>query len=134
MGVEGRVVVDSSVFAAILLKEPGHEANAQALSVVRGVYSVPFFRFEVANALWKQKKWSETDLDAALETLWKIPVSQRFEMADAQVAMQLARTHNHPYYDTAFIALAQNLNLPLWTLDKRQASLAATCDVTVVAL
>jgi hypothetical protein len=38
------------------------------------------------------------------------------------------------YYCPPLDILAYNLNLPLWTLDKRQANLAGMCGVPVVAL
>lgn len=131
MPADDRLVLDSSVLAAILLREPGHEVLATRLSSLRSVCAGPFFRFEVANALWKQKDWSLGELNAALEVLFSLPVDETFTIEDARVAMTMARTHNHPFYDTAFVALAQGRSLPLWTLDKRQAALASMCGVVV---
>ena len=124
-----RVVVDSSVFAAILLREPGHAALTSRLTALRSVRTAPFFRFEVANAIWKQKHWSDADAAVAIDVLFTLPVDEDFDAADARAAMDLAREHNHPFYDAAFIALARRHDQPLWTLDRRQAALAAACGV-----
>lgn len=127
-----RTVVDSSVFAAILLREPGHEDNAERFYSLRSVHAPPFFRFEVANALWKQKNWEPENTEAALNVLFTLPVNESFSPEDATAAMAISRDYGHPFYDTASIAMAQLRNLPLWTLDKRQAAIAMACNVTTL--
>lgn len=130
MPADDRVVVDSSVFAAILLREPGYMALAKRLTALRSVRTAPFFRFEVANAIWKQKHWADPDAAAAVEVVFNLPVDVDFSLADAQAAMEIARTHDHPFYDAAFVALARHHDLSLWTLDRRQAALAGECGVS----
>lgn len=126
------MVVDSSVFAAILLREPGSDRIALRLSNAGRVCSAPFFRFEVANALWKQKHWPDEEVRSALDVLLNLPVTETFTAADAWLAMDLARSCNHPFHDAAFVALAKGLGLPLWSLDARQRELAAACGVVVL--
>lgn len=124
MPAEAGAVVDSSVFAAILLREPGHLDMAHRLGGLQQIHAPPFFRFEVANALWKQRAWSLDDRQRALDVLLALPVDEVFTTDDARRALVLAVEHEHPFYDTAFVALAQRHELPLWTLDRRQATLA----------
>lgn len=129
-----RLVIDSSVFAAILLREPGHEHLAAHLGTLRTACTAPFFRFEVANAIRKQRHWSTDDARGALKVLFGLPVEEGLLSEDASDAMDLARAHDHPFYDTVFIALARRHGYPLWTLDRKQATIAGKADVKVFAL
>jgi predicted nucleic acid-binding protein len=131
MPAEASAVVDSSVFAAILLREPGHLELAERIGALLMVHAPPFFRFEVANALWKHREWPLEERQRALDTLFALPVDETFGRDDAQRALSLAVEHAHPFYDTAFIALAARRALPLLTLDQRQAELAKGVGVRV---
>ncbi len=131
MAAEDGLIVDSSVIASVVLREPGHEVRARRLAALDFVCSAAFFRFEVANAVWKQKDWPDEDVQAALDLIFNLPIHNEFDSNDAVVAMDIARRHNIPFYDAAFIALARNRSLPLWSLDKRQRDVAKASGVLV---
>ena len=124
MPAEPGLVVDSSVFASIFLREDGFRRRAAELAEVEHVRAAPFFRFEVANALWKQRHWPEREVERALGTLFALPIDVGFGAEDARRTTKLARRFGYTFYDMAFVALALREHLPLWTLDQRQAAIA----------
>ncbi len=133
MGASDSAVVDSSILAAVLLREPGFEGYAKRLGALTHARTAPFARFEVANALWKQRALTEVDAKRALELLFSLPLDDSFDLDDAQRAFLIARDAAHPFYDAAFIAIAEEEALPLWTLDQGQARIAKERGIEVVA-
>jgi predicted nucleic acid-binding protein len=129
MSAEDRLVVDSSVVASVVLREPGYEVLARRLAALEFVCSAPFFRFDVANAVWKQRDWPDEEVQVALDLVFSLPIHDEFGSDDAAVAMDIARRHHLPFYDAAFIALARNRRLPLWSLDRRQREVAEASGV-----
>ena len=123
-------VVDSSVWAAVWLREPGCEDWAAALAGLQRVRSAPFFRFEVANALWKRRQRLPAATRASLtERLFALPVDESFEADDGRITLDLACEAGLTFYDMAFVQLARRHRVSLWTLDKRQAAAAAALGV-----
>jgi predicted nucleic acid-binding protein len=133
MADESRLVVDSTVFAALFLREPGFEDLAARLSSLRTVRTVPLFRFEVANAIWKSRNLTLGEAEAAIDALFRLPVSEEFGTADAAEAIRIARHRGHPLYDCAFVAIAKAEGFALWTLDHRLAEVARLEGVRVVS-
>lgn len=84
------LVVDTSVIAAMLLREPGWQAISTRLASLDTVRTAPFFRFECANVVGKQRADA-----AAIDLVWALPVDDRFDVADAQEAYPLAGPHLH---------------------------------------
>jgi predicted nucleic acid-binding protein len=123
-----RAVVDTSVFAAIVVREAGWRELAQRLAALRTVRTAPFFRFECANVVWKKRRDIGTEVaNAALELTWAFPTNDRFELEDARAAVAIGTARGLAFYDSAFLAIARRDDLPLWTLDARQAE-AARCE------
>jgi predicted nucleic acid-binding protein len=117
-------VVDASVLAAIALSEDGSGVLSERLAGMARVCSVPFCRFEVANALWKARSLSEHEVQVRVEILFDFPLDEAFPVEAARAAMAVARRHRITFYDAAYIALARQEGLPLWTLDRRQSGAA----------
>lgn len=132
MAGETRAVVDSTVFAAIFLREPGFEVLADRLGRLRRVRTAPFFRFEVANALWKHRKLPVEDAEAAMDALWRLPVDDSFGGEAARETLRVARARGQAFYACAFVVLARREGFPLWTLDRRQAAIAREEGVILV--
>ena len=120
------LVVDTSVIAAMLLREPGWQAIATRLASLDAVRTAPFFRFECANVVWKQRADA-----AAIDLVGALPVDDRFDVADAKEALRIGLEHGLPFYDAAFLALATRASLPLWTLDRRQADVGRAIGVAI---
>lgn len=129
-------VVDVSVIMAFLLNEP-YTDNAIALfrqANLPNQLCVPdFATAECVNVLWKQVRFqgmAQMTAEQLIADLLALPLSYYavgHGYADA-LRYQLA------IYDSVYIALAKQLGYPLITVDQRQATAAATENVTVKAI
>jgi len=117
-------VVDATVFASIFLREEGWSAHASKLADLTVVCSVPFFRYEVANAVWKHREIPGSQAVTLTRMVFNFAVDDAFPPEQSQLATRIARKHRLPFYDSAYIAQAQARGLPLWTLDRGQAAAA----------
>lgn len=127
------VVIDASALVALVTNEPaaptvseliqrwgseGTEMNAPALA-----------RYEIANALAKQAA-SDNLGEEAIDEAWAVldelpviyhPLSDGPSVVHATLALQ-----RRSAYDAAYLALAQDLDAELWTLDGPLARNAST--------
>jgi predicted nucleic acid-binding protein len=126
-------VVDASVLAALFLREAGWQEISARLDALTQVCSVPFFRFEVANAVWKRPEIPDSQAPTLAYMVFDFPVDDAFLPEVSTLSMRLARTHQLPFYDAAYIAQARARGLPLWTLDRRQAQVARLEHVEVIS-
>ena len=78
---------------------------------------VPFLvKFEIPNALLKGKKMAISEAADALDALQKFPFNYKDFDYDLMVAAyQIAYDYNLTFYDSSFIALAENLSCSLIT-------------------
>lgn len=128
--MDGEVVVDSSVWSAVWLREPGWEGWQAALASAPTLRAAPFFRFEVANVLWKRRAVvPAAERDRLVAALFAVPVSDDFDGEDARATLELACQSGMTFYDMAFVALARRHGATLWTLDRRQAEAARAAGV-----
>ena len=112
-------VVDTSVVLKWIVREAGSDA---ARSWVGASLAAPdFIRAELANALWKKVRIGEIEPHQALRGLEHglEPVSLVPTMPLVERALPLALTLAHPVYDCIFLTLAESLNMPLLTADKK---------------
>ena len=127
-----RLVVDTTIFATIVLREGDWRELAGRLASLRAIFAAPFFRFECANVVWKRRRELGAEASAAaLDLVWGLGVDERFDVADAHRALILGRNHQLPFYDAAFIAVAEREGVPLWTLDGRQGDVASALGVVL---
>ena len=129
------IVIDASVLAAFVLKEPRWEILRKYIS---NSVSVDYVVDEVANVIWKyfyRGLLSENDAHVRLRVLLRIVGKNVILYDDKRFivdAFDLALRHRIAIYDSLYIALAKRLGLPLATLDRRQASIAQKEGVEVV--
>ena len=112
-------VVDTSVAVKWYASEP--DSEIAALMLGRPLAAPDLIRAEVCNALWKKVRKGEltpTQARAALPQLAR-SVTLLPSEALAESALDLALELGHPIYDCIFLALAQTLDFPLITADKR---------------
>lgn len=116
-------VVDTMVFAYCLLGVvPHHEASASVLEALGEVWVPDSVRSELANVMWQWCRAGRVALDLATLALddadalidYAVPANELWHRA-----LELAVEHNHPAYDTLFIALAEARNLSLLTYDNK---------------
>ncbi len=132
------IVIDASALAAFLLKEPIWKELAEYLKYA---VSIDHIVKEVANTIWKAHMLRRIiDANNAIR-LYRILLS----MMDVNIlieaenkymdeAFKIALKHNITVYDALYIALAKRKNLPLLTLDKKQARIAKKLGIHVVSL
>jgi len=130
------IVVDASALAAFLLKEPGWRRLAKYL--VNAV-SVDHVVKEVANAIWKayalRSMVGEADalrLYQLLSSMVGVNIVVEPEERYVENALRIAMEHKVTVYDALYLALAREKNLPLLTLDKRQAQVARRLGIELV--
>ena len=117
------IVIDASILAAYILKEP----NWKKLEIfIMSSCSVELIVKEVANSIWKAfyrgliSKEDANKKFLALISLININMKLYEQSRIIQEAYIIAMKHNITIYDSIYIALAKKLKAKLVTLDKRQ--------------
>jgi len=132
------IVVDASVLAAFILKEPGWRGLA---GYIKRCTSVDHVLKEVSNAIWRAcivKGY--IDLSSARELLEVLmSLVERNMVLEPEErylseALEVALEDKITVYDALYIAMARARNLPLLTLDKGQARVARSYGVEVVVV
>lgn len=120
------VVADASAVTAILLGERPASGIAEAFQN-RHVVAPDFALVEVANALWKGWRRGvipgeqvSTRLDEARALIASLVSAADLLDRAAALSVELS----HPVYDCLYIALAEHVQAPLITADKRLAVVA----------
>lgn len=116
-------VVDTNIIAYYLLETaPFYEAVRDFWREVDIARAPDSWRIELTNVMWMAIRAEVLDLDEALERIrlaeglvtGTVPVG---EVRSA--ALSLSVQHQHPAYDTAFLALAIRESAPLVTHDRK---------------
>jgi predicted nucleic acid-binding protein len=132
--MNGKVVVDASLFVALFVRDP-FTPKASALArrwADQGTVTVAphFMPAEVANAIYKRHLRGEFSLEEASSLMDTFMVSGVQLMAPTSLysrALQLAsELKQSTVYDTLYLALAQHLDSELWTADQRFYKAAAS--------
>lgn len=132
------VVVDSNVAVALALdaeRAPAIEERLRAWEDAdEALHSPSLFRFEVANALTRNMaagRIDSSDAKVAWQRIVAIEVSLH-GLTDGPAVIAVARKlKRESAYDASYIALAQELDAELWTLDGPLARNAAGTDLPV---
>ena len=120
-------VLDTMMFAYALLGEKN--CGETALSVIQHTATIhvpDHLRSELANVLWQWIRHTEITTPTALTLLDTADsLFSRVHSTNTlwHAGLQLAAEYCHPAYDTLFIALANRLEVPLITWDKKLLSL-----------
>lgn len=98
------------------------------------LHAPSLLRFEVANALAQSVAASAitaADADAAWEDILSLPVTLH-ELENGRVVLAIAaQLRRKSAYDAAYVALAQELDTDVWTLDGPLARNAVETDLPV---
>ncbi len=125
------LIVDASVLTAFFLDEEDGQKIQKLIEADAIFYAPSFWRFEVSNAIWKRKEIAWDMAKGLIEDVWNFIVYEEFPTKCAQEAFHISRKYNLPFYDSSYIAMAKQLNIPLWTLDKLQGDTAMKAGVSL---
>ena len=130
------IVVDASLLAAFIRKEPGWE---KLVDYVKLCITIDLALKEVLNAIWKDATIRRT---ISIETAFKlqeilfsmIGTNIEIEPEDKYLskAFEIALKTGVTVYDALYIALAIEKKLPLATLDDKQARVAQANGVKTI--
>jgi len=127
------IVADTNLIAYLLIRGQ-HTAEAEAVYRKDPQWSAPvLWRSEFRNVLVFYLRRGLIGIDEALETMEqaeRLMRGQEFEVESSRV-LRLAAGAGCSAYDCEFVALAQDLNLPLVTSD---SALIARFKPTVVSM
>ena len=132
------IVVDSSVLAAFIRKEPGWE---RLVDYVKNSVSMDLAVKEVLNAIWKDyavRRLIDYDTALALFKIMSLLVGVNVvlepEEKYIEEAFKIALKTDITVYDALYIALAKSKNLPLLTLDVKQRKTAEATGVKTISI
>lgn len=113
-------VVDASVAAKWLAPEPD---TPQAVALLTDDLIAPDLLYaEVSNILWKKQLRGEMDgATAQMGARWllQVPLQVHDSASLLADALAMALQLQHPAYDCFYLALAQRLDAPLVTADRK---------------
>jgi predicted nucleic acid-binding protein len=131
-------VLDSNLVVALALDEkraPAVEKRLRAWEDAGEPMHAPsLFRFEVANALTRNiaaGRIDSSDAKVAWQRIVAIEISLHGLVDGPAVIAVAGKLKRESAYDAAYIALAQELDAELWTLDGPLARNAASADFPV---
>jgi|GEM_PF-376101 len=113
------IVVDTNILAALVLPTSQQtEAAVRLLEEDRNWVAPVLWRSELTNVLTTGVRNSWFELDSALEafaTAEEVMLGGEYRVPNQEV-LRLAATHGCSGYDSEFVVLAQELEIPLVTL------------------
>jgi predicted nucleic acid-binding protein len=117
-------VCDTSLLFKLIVAEPDSD---RAITLIRSArIFVPDFVFlEIGNVLWSRIRRRDMEYHEAKRLLDHLrdlgfEIMQIGRFVDR--ALQIATAIDHPIYDCLYLALAENINVPLVTADRRFTS------------
>lgn len=116
-------VIDTMVFAYALFNEPEHRQEALTVLDKTDTIHVPdLFRAEFCNVAWQWVTHQQLSLQQAIKAAEKTEALITSVTSSEHLwvsALEVAALTKHPAYDALFIVLAEKLNCPLITWDKK---------------
>lgn len=115
-----RVVVDTSVALKWMLPEEDTDAAAGLLDAELWVPTLLFM--ECGNALWREVRrghLTSAEAGAMMEALEGLPLITAKDLDLVKRAFELTAVFDHPIYDCIFLTLAERIQAPLVTADKK---------------
>jgi predicted nucleic acid-binding protein len=119
-----KYVIDASVAVKWFSIEDGTEKARKVLSQAyegkAELYAPDILVYEVANALWKGKKYPKEDVQDALETIYDSPMQLLApDKLLAFSSIQFMANYNLSFYDAVYAGLASILQIPLLTANPK---------------
>ncbi len=136
------IVIDSSAFSKLLMREKGWERIVPYLDPSLKPYAVDILTIETANAIWKyMKKYRAITREQLLELykhMMKLIKEEVITLESSQkylkVALKISINHDIPVYDSLFLAQAKNMGAKIVTSDKKQETIAKKIRLETIYL
>ena len=129
-------VFDASVVVKWYLAEDPLAAQALEVRLAFEGAAPTLILAEAANALWRYVRLNRMDIDDVCEGVAVIGEGLRLtsdaDLIDA--AQRLSARLDHPVYDCLYLALAQRLDAPLVTADRKLAEKAQAVGLAAILL
>ncbi len=132
-----RAVLDTGVIVAIYFDEDASERAVEVASKHSPI-TLDLAVAEVGNAAWKRVAFFGESKDATWKSLYKClefikSCSQISSFELAKLAYEISVENKTTFYDSLFLAAAENERVPLYTLDKKMyEKVKAKRDVQMV--
>lgn len=123
------MIVDASVVVKWFVAEPLHEEARALLLLDTELLAPDLVAVEVANALWLKVGRDEIEAASARRVIAAVAGGGEPELRPSTPlvprAFDLARQLDHPAYDCVYLALSEQLDLPVVTADTRLVDAAS---------
>lgn len=117
-----RFVVDSSVAVKWFLPEEHTEAARELLREGNRLIAPDLVRAEVGNVMWKHWRRGEIPAEAVVEVLrdlGRLPLGIESSGPLMEAAWEVARHFGRSFYDSLYVALAEQAGCTLVTADRK---------------
>ncbi len=117
-----KLVLDTDVLAAALLGEPAGEEAERLIRSASELYAPSHIFAELTNVVWKAVTQARLAAHLAAELL---ALAENIPLVLTDVrelwhgALMRSIEHNHPAYDTLFVELAMQANVPMASYDNQ---------------
>lgn len=130
------MIVDASVVVKWFTTEALHEEARLLLTQSEPLLAPDLLPVEFANAMWAKVRRDEIDGAEARRAIAAVSGRGVPELRPSATLVprgfELARALDHPVYDCVYVALAEALEMPLVTADRRLAVAARDHDVVLL--
>jgi predicted nucleic acid-binding protein len=120
------MIIDTMVFAYALLHVEGkYEQALNALDSTTQIVVPDSLFAELGNVVWQWIKFQNLPLQTGLNALQDAEAMVDMTIISSQIrdlALELAVSNDHPFYDTLFVAAALQTNTEVITFDRRLAN------------
>ncbi len=120
------MIIDTMVFAYALLHVEGKSEQAlSALSSAPQIVVPDSLFVELGNVIWQWIKFQNLPLRTGLDALQDAEALVDITIKSSQLrdlALELAVSNDHPFYDTLFVAAAMQINTEVVTFDRKLAN------------
>lgn len=122
------MILDASVVVKWFSVEDLHDEARQLLTRPEPLFAPDILVAELANAMWVKVRRDEIEASQAARAIAAVSGRSEPQLRPstpmAGRAFELAQELAHPVYDCVYLALADELDLPLLTADQRFAAAA----------
>lgn len=114
-----KFVIDSSVAICIYIDEPLSPAASKFMADGHDLFAPDSFHYEILGTLRKYERAGYATLIEDINRLLQLKINITPTAFLLRSAALISRTHDISPYDSLFLALSTQLNIPLITIDQR---------------